>query len=230
MANRSKSLRDAGRHYGSRGVGGLRTKVIIVSVATLTAGLMTISANAATPGASWQMNETSGSMQDSSGNANHGNVNNVTRTGSTYGFNNTSSYVSVPSSSSLNPGSSDITITARVLPTALPPSDSDDIVRKGLASTSGGDFKMEILASGKLNCFFRGNRGRVIARGGSGQPNLVNGAWHTLQCIKTSSGVTARVDGYSISASGNAGSISNSSAVVVGAKSPGEDVYNGLMD
>ena len=216
--------------FRSQGVGGLRTKLILVCLAAVASTLVAVSANAATGGASWQMNETSGSMQDSSGNGNHGNVNNVTRTGSTYGFNNTSSYVSVPSSSSLNPGSADITMTARVDPTALPPTDSDDIVRKGLSSTSGGDFKMEILANGKLQCLFRGSSGQVSVRGPSNQPNLVSSGFHTLRCVKTSSGVTASVDGVSNTNSGSVGSISNSAAVFVGAKNPGEDVFNGVMD
>jgi hypothetical protein len=61
----------------------------------------------------------------------------------------------------------------------------------------------------------------------------VDGNFHTLECIKTSTSVMARVDGKSGSTkAGSAGSIANGSAVMVGAKTadPLDDVFDGSMD
>jgi hypothetical protein len=106
-------------------------------------------------------------------------------------------------------------------------------VRKGLSTTSGGDYKMEIKRTsdtvGKLHCLFKGSGGRVnkVAR-----VDVVDGMWHTLECVKTSDSVVARVDGRSYTKAGSAGSISSSTNVMVGAKkaNPFDDVFDGSMD
>jgi hypothetical protein len=187
-------------------------------------------------GADWQMNETSGQMIDSSGNNNNGTPKDVVRTGSAYDFNGSTSYVLVPDSDSLDPKGKDITLTARVKITDTPmDDDSYDIVRKGLAGRPGGDYKMEIKRAadptvGKLHCLFKGDGGTVdkVAR-----RDIVDGNWHKLECIKTSTSVVARVDGKSGSTkAGSAGSIANGSAVMVGAKTadPLDDTFDGKMD
>jgi hypothetical protein len=60
----------------------------------------------------------------------------------------------------------------------------------------------------------------------------VDGEWHTLECIKTSTSVVARVDGSVSTKAGSAGSISNPTNVMVGAKTanPLDDVFDGKMD
>jgi hypothetical protein len=186
--------------------------------------------------ADWQMNETSGQMIDSSGNDNNGNPTDVRRTGSRYVFNGSTSYVAVPDDDDLDPAEKDITLRARVMVTDAPmEDDSYDVVRKGLSTTSGGDYKMEIQRTtdptvGKLHCLFKGSGGRVnkVAR-----PDVVDGRWHTLECIKTSDSVVARVDGgKAYTKAGSAGSISSSSNAMVGAKTavPLDDVFDGKMD
>ncbi len=113
--------------------------------------------------------------------------------------------------------------------------DSYDIVRKGLSATSGGDYKMEIKSSrsdptiGRLHCFFKGTGGKVYK---VAQPDIVDGDWHTLECVKTSTSVVARVDGRSYTKTGSAGSISNLRNVLVGAKTAIalDDVFDGSMD
>src|SRR5918993_341182 len=187
-------------------------------------------------GADWQMNETSGQMIDSSGNNNDGTPKDVRQTGSRYGFNGSTSYVVVPDSDSLDPEESDITLSAGVKVTDKPmDDDSYDIVRKGLSGTPGGDYKMEIKrtanpAVGKLHCLFKGDGGMVdkVAR-----QDIVDGNFHKLECIKTRTSVVAKVDGKSGSTkAGSAGSISNSTNVMVGAKTskPLDDVFDGSMD
>jgi hypothetical protein len=186
--------------------------------------------------ADWQMNETSGQMIDSSGSDNNGDPTDVRQMGSRYVFNGSTSYVAVSDSDSLDPLEKDITLTARLKVTDAPmDDDSYDIVRKGLAGRPGGDYKMEIKRAadptvGKLHCLFKGDGGTVdkVARG-----DIVDGNWHTLQCIKTSTSVVARVDGKGGSTkAGSAGSISNATNVMVGAKTavPLDDTFDGKMD
>jgi Ca2+-binding RTX toxin-like protein len=184
----------------------------------------------------WHMDEDSGStMQDSSGNNNDGNLTDVTLglpgvSGTAYGFNGSTSIATVPSSDSLNPGNADIVLTAHVKFTGPFLDDSYDIIRKGKSATAGGEYKMEIMDSGQLKCLFKGNAGTADKLGGSGQPALADGQWHTIQCLRSGTTVTARVDGFSTSAHKSSGSITNTAPLRVGAKIPGDDVYNGVMD
>jgi len=183
----------------------------------------------------WHMDETSGSVMKDSAGSNDGTLHSVQlgqagSVGLAYGFNGSSSYVSVPSSGALNPGSHDITLTAKVKFSQLPPGGGAadyDLVRKGLSTTSGGDYKMEIVSSGKTLCLFRGSGTQVQLIGG---PNLANGAWHTVSCEKTATSVRLLVDGaVKASKTATVGTISNSSPLYVGAK-PNDDWYIGLMD
>jgi hypothetical protein len=211
-----------------------------VSVFVVVAGM--IVASMASPAwavllkaADWQMVETSGQMIDSSGN-NNGDPTDVRQRGSRYVFNGSTSYVLVPDSDSLDPEEKDITLRAGVKVTDAPmDDDSYDIVRKGLSGRPGGDYKMEIKRAadptvGKLHCLFKGDGGTVdkVAR-----RDIVDGEWHTLECIKTSTSVVARVDGKSGGTkAGSAGSISNPTNVMVGAKTavPLDDTFDGSMD
>ena len=185
--------------------------------------------------ADWQMDETSGQMSDSSGNGNNGTPTDVIQTGFTYVFNGSTSHVPVPDADSLDPQANDITLTARVLVNGGSlDDDSYDVVRKGFVTTAGGDYKMEIKRTadptvGKLHCFFRGDLASVNK---VANRDIVDGNWHTLQCVKTSGSVVARVDGRSYTRTGSAGSIANASAVMVGAKKadPFDDMFDGSMD
>ncbi len=186
-------------------------------------------ASAASFGGSWQFNEKSGSAVDSSGNGNNGTLHGgITRTGTQYHFDGSTGYVSVPDSSTLDPGSGNLALTVKFTLDGNPtPSGNDyDLARKGLGSTSGGDYKAEVLDTGKGFCHFRGNQHSADLTGGS---NLGSGT-HTLKCVKTSSSVSLLVDG-SVKASRTVtvGSIANSSGVSLGAK-PGEDFTRGYID
>src|SRR5215218_2576134 len=186
-------------------------------------------------GADWQMVETSGQMIDSSGNNNDGTPKDVRQTGSRYVFNGSTSYVLVPDAGSLDPKGKDITLRARVKVTDRPmDDDSYDIVRKGLVTTPGGDYKMEIKRAadptvGKLHCLFKGDGGTVDKEA---RQDIVDGNGHKLECIKTSTSVVARIDGeIGGTTAGSAGSISNASNVMVGAKTanPLDDMFDGSM-
>src|SRR3712207_1228460 len=207
------------------------TVVLVLLMASPSPGAVLLDA-----AADWQMNETSGQMIDSSGNGNNGTPTDQRQTGSRYVFNGSTSYVTVPDSDSLDPLEKDITLRARVMVTDAPmDDDSYDIVRKGLAGRPGGQYKMEIKRAadptvGKLNCLFQGSGGTVnkVSR-----RDIVDGEWHTLECIKTSTSVGARVDGRRGSTkAGSVGSISNPTNVLVGAKTavPLDDMFDGAMD
>ena len=212
-----------------------RVSVFVVVAGVIVASMASPAWAVLLKGADWQMDETSGQMIDSSGNNNDGTPKDVRQTGSRYVFNGSTSYVAVPDSDSLDPQEKDITLKARVKVTDKPmDDDSYDIVRKGLSGTPGGDYKMEIKRGadptvGKLHCLFKGDGGTVdkVAR-----RDIVDGNFHTLECIKTSTSVVARVDGSDSTKAGSAGSISNASNVIVGAKTaaPLDDVFDGSMD
>ena len=88
-------------------------------------------------------------MFDSAG-PNSGTLSNITLgvpglAGTAYGFNGVDSIVTVPDSPTLNPGSSDFSFTLSVRFTLIPKSDYD-LLRKGLSTTQGGDYKLEALS------------------------------------------------------------------------------------
>jgi hypothetical protein len=223
---------------------------VVLAVAAMMASVASPAWSVLTTAADWQMNETEGQMLDSSGNNNNGTPTNVLRPGdSTYGFNGLTtppSRVEVPDTDSLDPKANDITLEARVRVgmdnTHQMDDDSYDVVRKGFITSAGGDYKMEIKrvkadpTIGKLHCFFRGD---VASVNKVANRDIVDGNWHTLQCVKTSTSVVAKVDGRSFTKTGSAGSIDNASNVWVGAKTVtlssrgverGDDVFYGLMD
>ena len=209
-------------------------------LAAIGVGLLATPAYAApTPAAVWGMNETSGSvMNDGSGHANNGTLKNIALgvpgvAGTGYGFNGTTSRVIVKNSASLNPGLADITITVHVATTTLPAPDAD-LVRKGYQATTGGDYKVEIVNVGgvaEARCYFRGTTKSYQKT--VPVANLLNGAYHTIICQKTATSVNMTVDGKVYKKATTIGSISNTSALILGAYSSGSksgDWFKGSMD
>ena len=180
----------------------------------------------------WHMDETSGTvMHDAVGN-HSGTLYSVALgqpgyLGTAFGFNGTSSYISVPSASDLNPGSSNITITIHMKTTSAPASPDWDLIRKGKYTTTGGEFKMEYQPSGQASCGFKGSSGYAELIAG---PSLKDGKWHTVQCVKTSSAIKVVVDGQTFSKSATLGSIANSEPVLIGAHGPGSELFKGSLD
>jgi hypothetical protein len=179
----------------------------------------------------WHMDETSGTvMHDAVGN-HSGTLYSVALgqpgyLGTAFGFNGTSSYISVPSASDLNPGSANITITIHMKTTSAPASPDWDLIRKGKYTTTGGEFKMEYQPSGQASCGFKGSSGYSELMAG---PALDDDDWHTVQCVKTSSAIKVVVDGQTFSKSATIGSIANDEPVVIGAR-PGSEFFNGSLD
>jgi hypothetical protein len=148
--------------------------------------------------------------------------------GTAYGFNGSSSYVDVPSRADLNPSGANITVTVHLKTTGTPPpAPADwDLIRKGLSTTAGGEYKMEFQHSGQASCGFAGSGGGADLVAG---PALNDGRWHTVSCVKTSSAIELIVDGHVFTKSAEVGSIANTSDVIIGAR-PGSDWYSGLLD
>ncbi len=205
------------------------------SASATSAATTVVQATSTQPGlvALWHMDEASGTlMYDSIGN-HTGTLHSVQTglpgfLGSGYGFNGSSSYVSVPTAGDLNPGSADITITIhfKTTDTPPPPPADWDLIRKGLYTTTGGEFKMEFQQSGQASCGFKGSAAYAELIAG---PNLIDGQWHTIQCVKTASAIKVIVDGQTFSKAASVGSIANTTPVVIGAR-PGSDWTKGTLD
>ena len=181
--------------------------------------------------ASWHMDETSGTtMLDAVGSDNgtdyHIQLGLPGFSGTAYGFNGKSSYVSVPSAGDLNPFGANVTVTVHLKTTGTPPpSPADwDLIRKGSYRT--GEYKMELQHTGQISCGFKGTGGYAELVAG---PAVNDGQWHTAQCIKTSTAIEVVVDGQTFSKQAKVGSIYNTQALVIGAH-PGSDWYSGALD
>jgi hypothetical protein len=190
----------------------------------------------ASPTALWHMNETSGTvMNDSSGHGYNGTLSNVKTgvagfNGSTaYGFNGSSSKVIVPDAPGLNPGTKDLVVSVHVAFTTVP-ADDYDLIRKGLQSTSGGDWKIEIVrvnGAAIARCYLRGSSDSWQKTTG---PNLADGAWHTITCERHATSVQMSVDGTVWKKTKTIGSLSNTAALSIGAKAGGGDWTKGTID
>jgi hypothetical protein len=228
-------------------MGGRRTALVTLVTSTImVAATATADAATAPPIAHWAMNEGRGAavMADSGGRGLHGSIGREVRTGTTVGGSTGYRFdrlepdrppthpghlVTVRDNSALDPGSRDYVVTLRLRTT----NHFGNIIQKGQATTEGGNFKLQI-PSGRVECLFRGARGTlmVVAR------RIINdGAWHTVQCERTSAGVTLRIDGRVESrAQGWTGPIANSWPVAIGGKTScdqvdvGCDYYAGDID
>ena len=181
------------------------------------------------PVALWHMDETSGSVMHDANGSHSGSLHSVQLgqsgyEGTAYGFTGSSS-VSVASASDLNAGSRDITVTIHLKATSVPKKPDWDLIRKGKADTSGGEWKMEYQPSGQASCGFKGKTSASLTKG----PALNNGKWHTVQCVKTSSSIKLIVDGQTYSKSVSIGSISNTAPILIGTHGSSE-FFKGALD
>src|SRR5256714_4791255 len=117
----------------------------------------------------WHMDERSGtSMLDSAG-GHTGMLHSVSLgvagfLGTAYGFG--SGYVSVPAASDLNPGGNTLTITIHAKTTQAPSSPDWDLIRKGLYTTKGREFKMGDQPSAQASCGLNGPSGYATMTAG----------------------------------------------------------------
>jgi hypothetical protein len=161
-------------------------------------------AAATRPVALWVMNESSGArtMLDSSGHGLRGSVGGEVLTGvrasgaTGYRFSRLDPdtppphprhVVIVPDSAALDPGTRDYAVTVRLRTTYQ----FGNIIQKGQATVSGGNFKLQI-PRGIVQCLFRGSIGSRLVSA----PRAINdGRWHTVRCERTGTGLTLAIDG-----------------------------------
>ncbi len=208
--------------------------VSIVLMVALLAGTAGTALGASTT-AFWHMDETSGSVaKDGTGHGYDGAIQHVklgvpgvTRTG--FEFNGTSSRVVVNDAPGLRAGDKDFIVTVFVAFTRAPAGDYD-LIRKGLSSSSGGDWKIEIVPTAvgsQAYCYWKGS---IASKGKTAGPDLADGRYHKITCEKHATTVALVVDGTRYSSTKTIGRIDNTSQLSIGAKAGGGDWYKGRMD
>ena len=205
----------------------------IISAAAA-AALVTLAspAQAATVQAAWNMDKLP-TMVDSAGGDNNGTTRDITLSGGSYAFNGASSFATAPDRPNLDPGTANITLSARVAINQVPRvGQTFDVVRKGTVTTAGGYYKMEIMRAGNgtaiAACRFKDANGR------SGEAystvSLAGRGFVPITCTKTGTAVTVNAAGKATTAPKTLAAISNASPVFIGQKGDGTDWFPGLMD
>jgi hypothetical protein len=190
----------------------------------------------------WAMDETGTptTADDSSGLDNHGVNTDVVGDGEAYTFNGVSSRVVVADSDSLDPLGANFAFGVTLSMTQAPDlKETYDALRKGLVSTGGGNYKLEIKhAKGKAvaRCVVKDAAKTLVAIQSQLKVNLADGKIHVVTCTKTGTGVTVKVDGLpartkTVTA---LGSVANDADLALGAKagtsaSTGFDWYKGKL-
>ena len=153
-----------------------------------------------------------------------------------FDFHNHPPAITVPDRPSLNPGGSGFWMSARIKFSTVPTAadgDDYDLIRKGLSATSGGFSKMEALPSPgftrpvQAHCSMKGS---ITSHSVTAGPDLADGQWHTIQCLKESGALSVIIDGAKTTDAVTLGSFSDGAVVAVGGKELGGDFYDGVMD
>jgi hypothetical protein len=197
--------------------------------------------------AQWPLNETSGTVvHDTSGNGHNGKrvgpvkigVPGYTSGTTAYSFPGTKSpqgYLTVPYSSTLVAGTRNINISFYLNTTHHDsnPNADYDLVRMG--DYPNQEYKVELAPNGQLNCTYHGSNGggnHILAG-----PDLADGAWHYIECIKTATDIelwigtsptTATEVGHTTFTVGSV-SPPSGAPLIMGAH-PGSDWYWGQLD
>ncbi len=211
------------------GVTSIGLVVAVVAASTMTA-------LGASPTAVWHMDETSGSVaRDSTGHGYDGAMQSIKRgvpgvSGTGFEFNGTSSRIIVNDAPGLRAGDKDLVVTVNVSFTKRPSGDYD-LIRKGLSSSSGGDWKIEIMPTSvgsQAYCYWKGS---IASKSKTAGPDLADGRYHKITCEKHATTVALVVDGHRYSSTKTVGRIDNTAQLSIGAKAgSGGDWYKGRMD
>ncbi len=210
----------------------MRRSVIVLGVVTALVALSHPAQAALTARAVWNMDSLP-TMVDSAGGDNNGTTRNIKLSGGAYQFNGTSSIATSPDKANLDPGTASIRLSARISITTVPKvGQTYDVIRKGVTTSSGGYYKMEISRSGSgqavAHCRFKSGSGQEVTIYSTA--SLQNKGFVAITCTKTATDVTMNVGGASTKITKAIGSISNSAPVYVGGKGDGTDWFPGWMD
>lgn len=218
---------------------GMRVMTVLASGVVLLGVVATPSSGAEGDRAYWALDE-AGTPQvafDANGN-NDGTNFNIQGTGESYLFNGVNSRVVVPHDPSLNPGAENFSYGATISMDQGPPlRDTDDIIRKGITTSSGGEFKLEIKGTkygARARCVVK-DAVKVVAAI-QGTVEIADGAPHSINCSKTPTGLTIVVDSATprTRSVSNLGSVANENRLGLGAKAEqvaqtGWDWFDGTM-
>jgi len=182
----------------------------------------------------WSLDETSGTTAaDDSGFGNNGTISGSGITlglagwkATAYGF--THGSVIVANNPSLVPGSANIQVSYWANLTQPPSSGDYDMVVKGSYTSSGGQIKLEIQQNGQASCMFRGSLGKRQIQAG---PNLADGAWHHVVCIRNGNQIIENIDTITVASTTQAtGAITVTDPLRLGSHENGGDWYSGRLD
>jgi len=152
--------------------------------------------------------------------------------GTAYHFDGTTSAAWRSAAGLAPPGTRDVQVSVWIRPQGLnQPTPEPDVVKRGYSASSPGYYKIEYLSnSGRASCGFKGTITNVSHV--TGGPNLNDGRWHHIVCIKRSTGITLSVDGIvRASHAGNVGSINNAADdLVIGAYRASSPNFKGDID
>jgi len=220
------------------------------AVATAIAASLTLGFPAAVAAkgfrAHWKFDEIHGSTaHDSSGNGNDGTKFHIVGDGTGYTFNGVNSRVVVPSSASLNPHFADFSfgVTLSMSEPPTPVGETYDVLRKGLVTTKGGDYKLEvknIKGNAVARCVVksvRANGTKVLAAIQGSRKTLADGRPRNVKCFKTRTTISIAVGSRPVRTKVYAhglGSVSNTARLAVGAKAEssaatGFDWFKGVI-
>ncbi len=151
--------------------------------------------------------------------------------GTAFSFAQKGSWIMVPSSPELNAGTDDFLLTVWLRVQSNPPDAGEtyDIVRKGIAYTVPGEYRLELLGSGAVACSARDAANR-LADVTSQQRLVGDGDWHQIGCARTGDQWTVLVDDATTSETVDLGAVSNTVALSIGSKYGQEDRPLGLVD
>jgi len=153
------------------------------------------------------------------------------RRGTAYEFDERGSWVQVASNDDLNPGTRDFMVTAWVRLVDNPAAgETIDVVRKGVSFTPTGDFKMEVVAGGRIRC--TANDANGVGGYVTGPSiDLTDGGWHEIGCVRTRSSWSVLVDATVTTKRYRFGSIGSSLPLSFGSKYGSEDgMHGGRLD
>jgi Concanavalin A-like lectin/glucanases superfamily len=183
----------------------------------------------------WHLDETSGTTAfDSSGHGNNGAISGPVTLGVPGHLNTAYSFVPkstviVPNASDLVPGTAKITISYWLKTRTLPCCNGIDydMFTKGNSSSKGGQIKLEVQENGQALCAFRGSLGSKQLKAG---PNVVDGQWHQVTCVRNGTQIVETVDGKSFSVTKATGAITVTDPIRLGSHKGGGDWYKGVLD
>ncbi len=144
------------------------------------------------------------------------------RHGTSYTFVNHGSWIQVPSVPEIDPGIRDFLVSVWVQFDEFPdPGQTYDVVRKGLAYTAPGEFKLEVLSGSRVRCTADDASGTVVLTSIAGIPD--DGAWHRVGCARTGSFWSVLIDHTIRTRSVALGTVSNTVPLAIGSKYGLED-------